>query len=355
MYYRGFLVRRSHKEGAVKNYYSEKNAPVVTSTVAHRKETPIQWSVVIPAYNEEQRLPAYLHELLAYFDGRKESYEILVVDDGSQDDTGAAVAHLQRYSPALQLIQLPGNRGKGYAVRTGMQLARGALCLFTDADGATSIRELEKLEPHIGKGADIVIGSRALRSPECTLDARWHRKFFGRIFHRFVRLVGVRKIVDTQCGFKLFKAQVAKDLFSVLRIEGYGFDVEFLLIAQQRRYTITEVAVNWRDQPGSKVRVTTDGLRMLRELVIIRRNQLRGLYAYDTTGEILPVPPLTKEGTHMPPFRKGAAQSAGGFDSITTTKRTFASKIFYRSTPPYLSAKIFRLRKRLFPNLFPPE
>lgn len=280
MYYRGFLVRRGHKGGAVKKYYSEKNAPSTISMALPREDASIRWSVVIPAYNEEQRLPAYLHELLTYFDGRKEPYEILVVDDGSQDRTGAVVARLQRFSPALQLIQLPGNRGKGYAVRTGMQLARGALCLFADADGATSIRELEKFEQHLGKGADIVIGSRALHSSECTLDARWHRKFFGRIFHRFVRLVGVRKIADTQCGFKLFKTQVAKDLFSVLRIDGYGFDVELLLIAQQRGYTVAEAAVNWRDQPGSKVKVAADGLRMLRELVIIRKNQLRGLYAY---------------------------------------------------------------------------
>lgn len=286
-YNRNFSVRIGCKRGVVKKSCPDTDASIATSTTALRKETSIRWSVVIPAYNEEKRLPAYLHELLAYFDGRREPYEILVVNDGSQDCTGAAVAHLQKSSPSLQLIQSPHNRGKGHAVRTGMQVARGALCLFVDADGATPIKELEKFELYLGKGADIVIGSRALHSPECTLDTRWHRKFFGRIFHGFVRLLGVRKIADTQCGFKLFRSQVAKDLFSVLRIDGYGFDVELLLIAQQRKYAITEVAVNWRDQPGSKVRVAADGLRMLQELAIIRRNQLRGLYSHRNTPTFL--------------------------------------------------------------------
>ncbi len=238
-----------------------------------------RWSIVIPAYNEEQRLLSYLQEIVAYFDGRGEQYEVVVVDDGSQDGTSSVVACLQESCPALRLVQLPRNRGKGHAVRRGMLEATGELRLFADADGATPIQEVEKLERHIVGKADIAIGSRVLRDPGCTRRAKWHRKLLGYLFHTRVRRLGVRDIADTQCGFKLFPAPVARDLFSVLQLDGYGFDVELLFIAQRRGYRIAEAAVSWVDQPGSKVRVVSDGLRMLRELRVIRRNQCRGLYA----------------------------------------------------------------------------
>lgn len=243
------------------------------------QEVSLQWSIVVPAYNEEKRLPACLQEIATYFDSRKEGYEIIVVDDGSQDGTETAVRRLRDSCATLRLVQLPCNRGKGQAVRTGMLNAKGELRLFVDADGATPIREVEKLERWIAEGADIAIGSRALRDDTCTVQARWHRKFFGRIFSIMVRQLAVRDIADTQCGFKLFRAQAAMDLFSMLRVDGYGFDVELLFIAQRRGYSIAEVPVNWVDQIGSKVRVVRDGLRMLREVWLIRRNHLRGLYA----------------------------------------------------------------------------
>ena len=238
-----------------------------------------RWSVVIPAYNEEKRLPAYLREITEYFDGRGEKYEVVVVDDGSQDGTGAVVKSLRDSCPALRLVQLPRNRGKGCAVRTGMLEAVGELRLFADADGATPIREVERLEEQITQGADIAIGSRALRDNTRTVQAKWHRIFFGQIFNAIVRCLSVRGIADTQCGFKLFRAQVAMDLFSVLQIDGYGFDVELLFVAQRRGYGIAEVPINWADQAGSKVRVAHDGLCMLHEVWVIRRNELRGLYA----------------------------------------------------------------------------
>jgi dolichyl-phosphate beta-glucosyltransferase len=243
------------------------------------KGTSPRWSVVIPAYNEEKRLPAYLQEIIAYFEGRVETFEVVVVDDGSQDGTGAIVESLRSSCPALRLVRLPGNRGKGYAVRTGMLEAVGELRLFADADGATPIREVEKLEGRIVQGADLAIGSRALPDDTRTVQAKWHRAFFGQIFNAIVRGAGVRGIADTQCGFKLFRAQVARDLFSVLRVDGYGFDVELIFVAQSRGYDLAEVAINWVDQPGTKVRVGRDGLRMLREVWVIRRNELRGLYA----------------------------------------------------------------------------
>jgi len=248
------------------------------------KEAAPRWSVVIPAYNEENRLPAYLLEVIAYFDGKGESYEVVVVNDGSQDDTGAVVENLQESYSALRLVRLPRNRGKGYAVRAGMLNATGALRLFTDADGATPIQEVEKLKKRIVEGADIAIGSRALRDRTRTVRAKWRRMFFGRIFNLIVQCLNVKGITDTQCGFKLFPAQVAINLFSVLQIDGYGFDVELLFVAQRRGYRIAEVAVNWTDQAGSKVRIFYDGLRMLREAWIIRRNQFLWLYTpRDTT------------------------------------------------------------------------
>jgi len=242
------------------------------------KEGLPRWSIVIPAYNEEERLPTYLQEVITYFDGRGERYEVVVVDDGSQDGTGAVVEGLRDSCPTLRLVRLPRNRGKGYAVRTGMLEAAGELRLFADADGATPIREVQRLERRLAEGADIAIGSRALRDPACTLRAKWHRKFLGWVFNAVVRCLSVKGVADTQCGFKLFRAQAAVDLFSVIQIDGYGFDVELLFVAQRRGYSIAEVPVNWADQPGSKVRVVRDGLRMLREVWVIHRNRLRGLY-----------------------------------------------------------------------------
>lgn len=228
------------------------------------------WSVIIPAYNEAERLPAYLREVVLFFEGRGEPYEVLVVDDGSRDATGDRVRELERSFPRLRLLALPENRGKGHAVRVGMVNARGAFRLFADADGATPIRELERLEPALRAGADVVIGSRALRDPAVRVRAHVHRVVAGRVFNWLVARLGLAGIADSQCGFKCFRAAAAEDLFRALRTDGYGFDVELLLLAQRRGYRIAEVAVNWVDQPGSKVRVLTDGPRMLWQILATR-------------------------------------------------------------------------------------
>lgn len=228
------------------------------------------WSVVIPAYNEASRLPAYVKEIVTYFDGRDMPYEVLVVDDGSRDGTGTVVRDLGRLHPALRLCTLPANRGKGCAVRTGMAAASGALRLMADADGATPIVEVKRLEAAVHAGADLAVGSRALPDPSVVVRARTHRKLSGQVFNRLVHLLGVSGVVDTQCGFKLFRGPVADDLFPALRTDGFGFDVELLLLAQQRGYRIAEVPINWADQPGSKVGVLKDGPRMLAQIVAAR-------------------------------------------------------------------------------------
>lgn len=230
----------------------------------------LRWSVVIPAYNEARRLPRYLYEVLTYFDGRDESYEALVVDDGSTDDTAARVREMAAEHGGLALLSLSANRGKGAAVAAGMRRARGALRLMTDADGATPIVELKRLEAAVQGGADLAVGSRALPDPSVVVHARTHRRLSGRVFIALAHALGVRQVVDTQCGFKLFRGPVADDLFGALRTDGFGFDVELVLRAERAGYRIVEVPVNWADQPGSKVGVLKDGPRMIAQIVAAR-------------------------------------------------------------------------------------
>ena len=237
---------------------------------------PPLWSVVIPAFNEEARLPRYLDEVVAFLDGRGDPYEVIVVDDGSADGTAASVRAASREHPAVRLLRLPVNRGKGAAVRAGMLDARGEFRLFTDADGATPIVELKRLESAFAAGADVVIGSRALPDPGVSVRALLHRRLAGRVFNSIVAWAGLAGVSDSQCGFKCFRAPAALDLFGALETSGFGFDVELLMRALQRGYRIAEVAVNWADQAGGKVGVLTHGPGMLREVLRARRLVPRG-------------------------------------------------------------------------------
>jgi dolichyl-phosphate beta-glucosyltransferase len=229
-----------------------------------------RWSVVIPAFNEARRLPRYLSEIVSYFDGRNEAYEVLVADDGSTDGTADAVAAVAAGHPAVRNLRDERNRGKGAAVRRGMLAARGDYRLFTDADGATPIVELKRLEAALAAGAEVAVGSRARRDPSVSVVARPHRVFAGRIFSWLVQRLGVSDVIDSQCGFKAFTAAAAMDLFGRLRTPGFGFDVELLLLARAGGYRVAEVPVNWTDQPGSKVRVLGNGPGMLWEIAVAR-------------------------------------------------------------------------------------
>jgi dolichyl-phosphate beta-glucosyltransferase len=232
--------------------------------------TACRWSVVIPAYNEAARLPPYLREVAQYFDRLDESYEVLVVDDGSVDGTAEAVGELSRAHRSLGLVRFRENRGKGRAVRAGMRLARGALRLMADADGATPIGEVARLQAAVLAGADIAVGSRARPDPAVVRRTLAHRRLAGFAFNLAARALGAGDVMDTQCGFKLFRGPVAEDLFGALRTEGFGFDVELLLLARRRGYRVVEVGVNWADQPGSKVRVLRHGPGMLCEILSAR-------------------------------------------------------------------------------------
>jgi len=230
-----------------------------------------RWSVVIPAYNEAARLPTYLKEVLAYLEGRGESYEVIVVDDGSRDGTADRVREVAAGRAEVTVHALDRNRGKGHAVRAGMARAVGGLRLMADADGATPIGEVARLEAAVGAGADLAVGSRVLRDPSVTRQVRVHRKLSGHVFNFLVRRLAVASVVDTQCGFKLFRGAVAAALFPEITTDGFGFDVELLMLAERRGYRVVEVAVNWADQPGSKVAVLREGPRMIYEVLAARR------------------------------------------------------------------------------------
>jgi dolichyl-phosphate beta-glucosyltransferase len=235
-------------------------------------------SIVIPAYNEELRLSPTVREIVAFCRGRGARFELILVDDGSQDGTSAVARTLCLDFSELKLIRLPANHGKGYAVRTGVVNALGHMVLFADADGATPIAEIERLEAAIDGGADISVGSRALRAHGVQVQAKVYRHFIGRTFHQLVQWLANAGVQDTQCGFKLFRSAVAQDLFSRMRMDGFSFDVELLVMARRRGYRVSEVPVNWTHQPGSKVRLTVDSLHMAADLFRIRAHWLRGEY-----------------------------------------------------------------------------
>lgn len=230
--------------------------------------TAPRWSVIIPAYNEARRLPPYLDEVVTHLEGRGEPYEVIVVDDGSTDGTPEAVE--ARHHASVRVLRLGRNSGKGAAVGAGMLAARGAYRLFTDADGATPIAEIKRLEPALAAGADVVIGSRVLVDPAVSIATRAHRVRAGRVFNWLVARLGLRGVADSQCGFKAFTAGAAERLFGGLRTRGFGFDVELLLAAQGAGYRVVEVAVNWADQAGSKVGVLRHGPGMLWQIVRAR-------------------------------------------------------------------------------------
>jgi dolichyl-phosphate beta-glucosyltransferase len=229
-----------------------------------------RWSVIIPAFNEALRLPRYLDEVVGYFEDRGEPYEVLVADDGSTDATAEVVRAVAHAHTQVHLLRSVANRGKGDAVRRGMLAAAGDLRLFADADGATPISELKRLEAALHAGADIAIGSRVKPDPGVSVSARPHRVAAGRVFNWLVSWTGLTDIADSQCGFKVFTAAAARDLFPRVQGRSFGFDVEVLLLARARGWRIAEVAVNWSDQPGSKSGVLTDGPRMLREIMLAR-------------------------------------------------------------------------------------
>jgi dolichyl-phosphate beta-glucosyltransferase len=235
-------------------------------------------SVIIPAYNEEKRLPKTLREISDYLRKQNFESEIIVVSDGSTDRTCEVVEGAKSEIKNLELICEKINRGKGYGVKIGMLNAKGKYRLFTDADNSTPISEIEKFWPEFEKGADIVIASRDIKGAILDPPQPLFRRFVGEVF-KYLRkiIVGLWEIQDTQCGFKCFKGEVAEKIFPKCEIERFAFDPEILLIAKKMGFKIKEVPVYWKNDLQSKVKFKSM-VKMLIDLFKIRINLLKGKY-----------------------------------------------------------------------------
>lgn len=228
-------------------------------------------SIVIPAKDEEKRLPAFLRMVIDYCRQASHASEIIVVDDGSQDKTAREALFFAGEFPALKVISLERNHGKGYAVKQGFKEASGDIQLFLDADGSTSPLEIARYLPLFHEGYDIVIGSRVLTDGISKVNARSYRRWMGSVFNWLVASLLIKGIKDTQCGFKMFKASVIPEIFGPMKLEGFGFDLEILYLAQQKRLRIKEVAVNWTHVEGSKVNLVKDSTKMFYNILQIRK------------------------------------------------------------------------------------
>ena len=233
-------------------------------------------SVVIPAYNEEEHIGRTLESIISYFEGKDIEFAIIVVDDGSTDTTNSIV--LDKKDSRIRVVRLDSNLGKGAAVKTGLSMAKNPLVLITDSDLATPINEFEKMIDYCHEGYDIVIASRNMKGSFIQVKQPKYRQMMGRAFPYIVKMVALRGISDTQCGFKLLKRKVAMRISPLLSINGYAFDVEFLAIARESGFTIKEVPVMWVDKHGSKVSPLRDAPRMLWDLVRIRWHRIKGNY-----------------------------------------------------------------------------
>ncbi|HEV3233071.1 MAG TPA: dolichyl-phosphate beta-glucosyltransferase [Candidatus Dormibacteraeota bacterium] len=240
-------------------------------TFSEAREGQPELSVVIPAFNEERRLPPSLRQIEAYLRASDRHSELIVVDDGSSDGTAEAVDGLIRDGLRLHLLRHQNNQGKGAAVRTGIMAATGRLVLFTDADLSTPIADLERLVQALDAGADVAIGSRAIDRSLIEVHQPLHRETMGRIFNKFVQVVLLPGIRDTQCGFKAFHTEAARQLFSTMITTGFDFDAEILYRARRRNMRIAEVAVHWRNSPDSRVSAIRDSVGMFLSLFRVRR------------------------------------------------------------------------------------
>ncbi len=238
-------------------------------------------SIVIPAYNESARIEGTLERVMACVQTQAWDAEVLVVDDGSKDETAAIVERWMERFPRLHLIKNPGNRGKGYSVRNGLLQAAGDVVMFTDADLSSPMEEGNRLLAALDDGADVAIGSRWMDRQKQTIQQPLYRQFFGRCFNAITRGVMGLPFKDTQCGFKAFKRPAAQVIFRLQRIERWGFDPEILFIARKLKYTIAEVPVTWGHDERSRMSYLKDGMKMLEEMAVIRYNSLAGRYDQD--------------------------------------------------------------------------
>jgi dolichyl-phosphate beta-glucosyltransferase len=238
--------------------------------VANEAAEGVALSIVIPCYNEEQRLPRTIEQIERYMDGRHVPYELILVDDGSADGTRMIMDAAAGRHPAVRVEALPQNRGKGRALATGVAAAKGAEILVTDADLSTPIEELEKLQVAIDGGAGVAIGSRALKGSRIELSQPLYRVIMGKAFNLIVQALLLPGIWDTQCGFKLFRADIAHGAFAALSTDGFGYDPEVLYLARKKGVKVAEVPVVWRNSAPTKVSPIRSSLDMLRHVAWVR-------------------------------------------------------------------------------------
>jgi dolichyl-phosphate beta-glucosyltransferase len=232
----------------------------------------LELSVVIPAYNEAHRLPPFLAAVRDYLDARYcDRCEVIVVDDGSSDGLGEMLVQAAAQWPRLRVLKHPQNQGKGAAVRTGVLAARGERVLFADADGATPIEEEARLAEAIQSGADLAVGSRLLAAAGVERSRSWARGLAGRLFAAVARRLLGLSVRDTQCGFKMFRAEAAQRLFAMAREPRYLFDLEVLALAVKLGYRIVEVPIRWKEIPGGHLSLAREVTKVLRDLWRLRR------------------------------------------------------------------------------------
>jgi dolichyl-phosphate beta-glucosyltransferase len=227
-------------------------------------------SVVIPAYNEERRLPETLHKIEPYLAKRSNNFELILVDDGSADGTLRLMREESDRRPYVKVVALPKNRGKGRALATGVTASSGRLVLISDADLSTPIEELPKLEAALANGADVAIASRAKRGARIEISQPPHRVLMGKVFNLIVQSLLLPGIWDTQCGFKLFKGDLGRHLFEELKTDGFGYDVEVLYRARRGQHAIAEVPVRWQHSAPTRVAAFRSSLDMLKDVIMIR-------------------------------------------------------------------------------------
>jgi dolichyl-phosphate beta-glucosyltransferase len=245
-------------------------------------------SIVIPAFEEETRLGDSIRRILEYLTAERISAELIVVDDGSKDRTAdvAREAFQEAGSIPTRVIRYEENRGKGYAVRTGLAAAKADIALFSDADLSTPIEEMSKLIVPIRDGEyDVTFGSRGLDLSTIGTHQSWLRERGGRFMNLVIRTMSGLPFADTQCGFKAFNMTRYRPLLDVMTIDRFGFDVEFLFVANYHHLRLREISVRWNNVEGSKVNVVRDTRRMFSELAQIRRNARRGVYNLDNAGK----------------------------------------------------------------------
>jgi dolichyl-phosphate beta-glucosyltransferase len=237
-----------------------------------------QYGIIIPAYNESARLARTLDRVLEYVKSQGWAAEIIVVDDGSKDETAAIAEAYSRSHPGLRLLNNPGNRGKGYSVRNGMLHATADFLLFTDADLSSPIEEAGKLFTALRSGADIAIGSRWLQ-PELQVQRQSRlRQIYGRIFNLMLKIVLGLNFKDTQCGFKAFTRNAAQTVFPMQKVERWGFDPELLFLARRAGLKVKEVPVAWSHDEGTRIHPLRDGMHMFGEVLAVRADALMGKY-----------------------------------------------------------------------------